>query len=191
MPNVESSPTSAGAKLQEIITDHAQCYVYGNESIENIHASMRDYANEYRGNSESAKDQTFETIQRMRIEREVILAAVGRIVSDEIIKQVLSYSTEDGLDITRMTKTIKPTYCDGMIHFLNETVDEALCAMARPHQIASFLITHGIAIQDQYNGELPDADTIVEATKETRSHWLAMASSCRIHISNIYYGDTL
>jgi hypothetical protein len=242
MSNLESQPTStsAGAKLHEVIVDHAQRYVYRTESVQNICASLEDYADEYRSNSsELTKDQEFETIQRMRIGREAILAAVGRVVSDEIIKKALSYSTDEELDVARMTKNIKPIYCDGMVSFLDETVDGTLYAMADSHHpdhdlfqhafdfetgyltllgnhtkktgaiativdpystlmamftdnyhsdVASFLVTQGISIQDQYEGDLPSTDVVVEAIKETRPHWLAMTALSRLHIGGIYFG---
>lgn len=125
MPNFESS-ASAGAKLHEIITDHAQMYVYGSESIQNIHSSMEHFADSYRGDLDSAK---FEIIQRRRISRQAILAALGRIIGDEIVKKALTYSDGETLDITGMTKGIKPTYCDGMMGFLEETVDDTLYSM--------------------------------------------------------------
>lgn len=243
MSNPESpfTSTSAGAKLHEVIADHAQRYVYRNEGVQNIYASLEDYASEYRSNGELTKDQRFEIIQRMRIGREAVLAAVARVVSDEVIEKVLSYSTDEELDIARMTKNIKPTYCDGMVNFLDETVDEALSAMADSHHpyhnlfrhaidletdyitlldknptkkmgartativdpyssimdmftanyhndIASFLVTQGISIQDQYEGDLPNADIIAEAIKETRPHWLALAALSRTHAGSLYYG---
>lgn len=175
----------------------------------------------------------------MRIGREAILAALGRVISDEIIKKALTYTDGETLDIAKMTKGFKPTYCDGMVNFLEETVEEAydsLTDFSHPYHdllrhaydyetrylpllgngnkkmgsmkivpdayislihmftvnyrndIASFLIAHGITIQDQYDGNLPDASTIAGATEEARQHWLAMASLSRIHFDNIRYG---
>lgn len=237
MTSIEQLP-SDGAKLHEIIINHAQSYVNKSESIQNIHASMEDYANEYRGDIHTTKDPEFETIQRMRIARQAILAALGRIIGDGIIENALTYSTSDGLDFEQMTKTIKPTYDNGMVHFLEEAVDQSLYAMTESdhshnkllqhaydyemqyatllgnhtkkmgamaiipepymlfmatfvenyrNDVASFLVTHGITIQDQY-GYLPDADTIVKATQETRSQWLGLAALSRIHIGTLYFG---
>ncbi len=85
-------------------------------------------------------DLDAEKLKRLRIVRETVLAAMSRVMGDVIIQKVLGYSSDDGIDMHKMMAfhSHNPVqyYSEGMISFLDETVDEAITALVNsrhPH----------------------------------------------------------
>lgn len=56
--------------------------------------------------------------------------------------------------------------------------------------IEPLVVTHGISIQNHYP-ELPDSETLADASAQARPHWLALATMSRVAFQNILFGEDL